>query len=229
MTQARAAGAGRIFAVTAAARAAGESRDGAAPRGCERPQQRRLFDQALAPPLQARRHPRRQTAPCRGRGVVVELENAVAPIALIGLVADGEVEGFQAAFDGIGQQLAQMQGARSVMGDFAVHVAGEQVIVATAEHDAEIGGRAHVADLRAPDVHQMTRLGIGGEVEEKRAMSGQREDVGHAFAGERAALLLHEDVERAARVDAIGSGDELNVAELRHVSELRAVAAARRR
>ena len=78
-------------------------------------------------------------------------------------------------------------------------------------------------------MHQMARLRIGGEVQEKLSMSRRSKDIGDAFAGECATFLLHQDFERAARVRAVCSGDEANVAELRHVPQLGAVAPARRR
>jgi hypothetical protein len=159
----------------------------------------------------------------------VKLENGVAPIQLVRLVADGEIENLEAASDGVGQEFAQMQRARSIMGDGAVHIACEHVIVAIAEHDAEIGRRAHIADLDAADVHKIAGGWIGGKLEEKLAMSGRSKDIADAFAGHREALLLHQDFKRAAGVGAIGRGHEADVAELRHVPQFRAVAPARRR
>jgi len=60
-------------------------------------------------------------------------------------------------------------------------------------------------------------------------MSGRGKNVGNAFAGQCAAFLIHQDFERLARVLAIGRADKANVAELRHVPALGAVAAAGRR
>ena len=76
------------------------------------PQRRRVLDPALEP-LQ-REHGMATSAPRqrRRRDVVVELELGVAPIALVALVADGEIEHRAAALDGVVHEIVQMRRAR---------------------------------------------------------------------------------------------------------------------
>src|SRR5215813_11616150 len=97
-----------------------------------------------------------------------------------------------------------MQCAWSIMGDGAVHVACEHVIVAIAQYDAEIGRGAGGADLDAADVNEVASRRIGGEVEKKLAVSRRSKNIADALAGERTAFLFHQDFERAAGVGAVG-------------------------
>src|SRR5215471_10042056 len=70
-----------------------------ADQSCERarlaeggPQGRRLLDQALGPPIGGDQRNHRRAAEGGGGEIVVEPELGVRPIALVGLVADGEIE-----------------------------------------------------------------------------------------------------------------------------------------
>ena len=93
----------------------------------------------------------------------------------------------------------------------------------------KLAAAQYVADLHSADVNEMPGFRIGCEVQKKFAMSGRGKNVGNAFAGQCAAFLVHQDFERSPRVLAIGRGHKTNVAELRHMPALGAVAAAGRR
>src|SRR5258706_9235323 len=77
------------------------------------PQDRRLLDEALGP-LEGR-HQRHDQAAASGRRrqIIVELQFDVGPVALVGLVADGEIEALKAALDRVAQELVQMRAARA--------------------------------------------------------------------------------------------------------------------
>ena len=64
---------------------------------------------------------------------------------------------------------------------------------------------------------------------EKLAVARPRENVGDAAVRQRPALLLHQRFQRAARVFAVGCGDEAHCAELGHALAFDAVAPPRRR
>jgi hypothetical protein len=129
----------------------------------------------------------------------------------------------------VSHQLTQVQCAGSVMGHFAVHIAGKHVVVAIAENAAEIRRRANGSDLYAADVNQMPQRRVRRQVEIEFAVSRRSKDVGYAFACQRPAFLLHQYFERVPGVVRIGGGRKADVAVLRHVPALGAVAAARRR
>ena len=83
------------------------------------PDHRRLLDPALqrrAPPAADRRP---GAARRRDGDVVEQLELGVAPVALVALVADGEIERVAAAADRVAHQLVQMRGARPEFGHLA--------------------------------------------------------------------------------------------------------------
>ena len=171
----------------------------------------------------------RQTAPGCGCRVVVQLQLGVGPFQLVWLVADREIEALEAKLDRVRHEFAQMKRARSVVCDFGIDIAREHVVVAIAENDAEVGRRAAIADLHAADVNQVPRFWIGREIEIELPVSRLGKDVGNSFARERSAFLIHQRFERTPGVVRIGRGREADVAELGHVPELGAVAAARRR
>src|SRR5262245_12240819 len=87
------------------------------------PQRFRVFDGALDAPPGARHDRRRPAAHRYGGRIVVQALLGLAPVALVGLVADGEVEALQPAHDREPQQLAQVRGAGPETRDLAVVIA----------------------------------------------------------------------------------------------------------
>src|SRR5262249_32171374 len=79
--------------------------------------------------------------------VVVEPDLDVGPVALVGLVADGEVKMSDAALDRVAQQLMEMRAARPIAHDLAVVIAGRHEIVAAAVGEPEARGRDGRADI----------------------------------------------------------------------------------
>ena len=84
------------------------------------PERRRLLDQALGA-AERFGHGQRQPATQRDRTkIVVEPQFNIRPVALVGLVADGEVKAMEAAVDGAPQQLVQMSASGAELGDIAI-------------------------------------------------------------------------------------------------------------
>src|SRR5262245_14285054 len=116
------------------------------------PEHRRCFDQPFGAP-ECPDHGHHDSAAQRGRlQVVVEPDLDVGPVALIGLVPDGEVEIPDAVLDRMAQKLVQMRAARAKAHDLAVVIAGQHEIVAAAVGEPEARGRDGRADVEAADV-----------------------------------------------------------------------------
>src|SRR5689334_15440876 len=160
--------------------------------------------------------------------MIEQLLFALAPIALVGLIADREVETLQAPPDRIAQQLTQVRGARAEARNLAVVVACENVEIAIAEGEPEIERRPGRADIKAAQVNQRAEARRGGKLAVERHIAGAREQVRHAHAGESLALLLDQYVERERELGARVRIDELDRSELTEPLELGAVAPARR-
>jgi hypothetical protein len=79
-----------------------------------------LFDPAVKLPLGHQNRRRQRTAQRRDRNVVVQLNPAIAPIALVLLVAYGEIENTAPPFDGVAQKIVQMRDAGPEAGQLSV-------------------------------------------------------------------------------------------------------------
>src|SRR5262249_49626204 len=145
-----------------------------------------MLDRALGVAPAERRRGGRKAAQRQRGGMVEQLLLGLAPVALVGLVADGEVEALAAAPDRVLQQLAQVCGTRTKPRDLAVIVAREDMIVAVAEGEPEIDRCPGVADVETAEMHERARR--GRDVADKFDMTGPREHVRHANARERRAL-----------------------------------------
>src|SRR5262245_22824573 len=87
------------------------------------PQGRALLDDAFGPAIgRGQRHHRRAAPRHRGE-IVVQAQLGVGPVALVGFVADGEVEARKAPLDGVADELVEMRAARPEAGELAVAIA----------------------------------------------------------------------------------------------------------
>src|SRR5262245_30323626 len=87
------------------------------------PQGRALLDDAFGPAIgRGQRHHRRAAPRHRGE-IVVQAQLGVGPVALVGFVADGEVEARKAPLDGVADELVEMRAARPEAGELAVVIA----------------------------------------------------------------------------------------------------------
>ncbi len=164
-----------------------------------------------------------------GRQVVVKPELGVGPVALVGLVADGEVEAGKPAFDGMAHQLVQMRPARAEARQLAVVIARQHQVVGIAEGQTEIGRPPMVA----PTSSRLTWVSaldvvIGGDIEKEFAIARPREDVLDAHAGECARLLRDQVLQRARDVIRVLHVDEAHLAVFGKMLELAAFAFAGR-
>src|SRR6266508_3789103 len=192
------------------------------------PQDRALLDEALGPAI-GRRHRHHQPAPHRHRRqIIVQPQFGVGPIALVGFVADGEVEAVKAAVDGMADELVQVRAARPEAGKFAVVIAREHQIVAVPEAQAEIGRGGGGADVEPADMGQRADVEVGRDIEKKLPVARPRKDILDPHARERTRLLADQRVERALDVAAILHVDEADLAEFGQVLELAALALAGR-
>ena len=105
-----------------------------------------------------------------------------------------------------------MRSAGAEARDLAVIVTREDVVVAAAEGEAEIDRGLRRADVEAADVHEVA---VGRDRPEEGRMAGTREQVHHAHAGEGAALLPDQRVERRCRA----GGVRRNKANVAHLAE----------
>jgi hypothetical protein len=160
--------------------------------------------------------------------VVVQLDLGVAPILLVALVADGEVELPAAGFDCMLQQSMQVHDAGSEARGFAIVMARQQMIVAAAIHQPEIGGCRNAANVQAADMDEAARPRTGGEIEQKVLMPGRREDIAHAHAAEGAGFLLEQRVQGARNLIAILGAEEADLSVLGKALALGAIAPAGR-
>ena len=153
----------------------------------------------------------------------------VRPFQLVWFIADGEIEALELEPDRVREQLAQVKRAWAVMRQFSVVIAREQVVVAIAEYDADIRRRAGGSDFHPADMDHVPRFRIRRQVEIEFTLPRPGKDVGDSLARECPAFLLHQDLDGAPCVVAIGCVDVADLAVSRHVPAFGAVAPARRR
>src|SRR3954453_24130540 len=65
-----------------------------------------------------------------GGKIIVHLQFGIAPIPLVGLVADGEVEAAKAGFDRMAEQFSEMRASRAKARELAVVIARYDEIIA---------------------------------------------------------------------------------------------------
>ena len=169
------------------------------------------------------------TAQRAGGAIVEERELAIRPFALVGFVADGEVENLAAVRDGVLHQGAQMRRAGAEARHRAAVIAGQNVVVAPVQHQAEIRRRQRFADVEAADMGHAARPRLGGDIAEERLVTGPREDVGHAHAHEGLVLLLKQRIEDGADFGVRLRRRRSNWPQSFEPLQLRAVAPTRRR
>ena len=91
--------------------------------------------------------------------MVEQFETAIGPFQLVRLIANREVEPPQAAAYCIGEQLAQMQRARTVLRDRrGIVVTRQHVVIAIAENDGEVRCHQCTADFDAADVKLVPQI-----------------------------------------------------------------------
>src|SRR5215468_9950147 len=146
------------------------------------PEHGRGFDQALGTPEGADQGDHDSAAQRGCLQMVVEPDLDVGPVALIGLIPDGEVEIPDVALDRMAQQLVQMRATGPKAHDLAVMIARQHEIVAAAVDEPQARCRDGRADIEAADVSDAAQRGRG--IEPERAIAWPREQILDAHARE---------------------------------------------
>ena len=157
-------------------------------------------------------HRRQPAAHRRRRDVVAELDLDVAPLALVGLVADGEIEQLAAMLGGVAHNVHELDRAGPEPRQVAVVVTGQDVVIAAAEDQSEVRRGGLVADVEPAHMGQAGASGTGREIEKEVAVAGLLEHVGHAKLGVGPALFVDQGIDGAHHAVAIARGDEASFA-----------------
>ncbi len=159
----------------------------------------------------------------------MERDQNVGPLALVALVADGEVEDVALARDGVAHQFVEMSDARPETRDRTGVVARKDVGVAPVKDEAVVGRRGDRADFEAAEMGEIARRRAGGKVDEQIAEARPREQVLDAHGAELLRLLGDQNLEVRGDVRGIGRRHEPHFPHVSEAFSLGAVAPARRR
>ena len=154
-----------------------------------------------------------------GGKIIIHSQFGIAPIALIGLVADGEVETAKAGFDRMAEQLIQMRAPRTEARELAVVIARYDEIVAVAKPQTEIGRGDRRADIEPAHMGKVVKVRIGGDGLEELAIARPREDVLDTHMGERVRFLVEQRRQCALAIGPVHV-DEADLAILAKLLEL---------
>src|SRR5262245_8423922 len=111
------------------------------------PQGRRGLDQPLGAAEREHHRDREGSLERNCLEVIVKPHLDVGPVALVGLVPDGEVEAPDIVLDRVAEKLVQMRAAGPEAHDLAIVIAREHEVVAVAEGEPEARRRDGCADL----------------------------------------------------------------------------------
>src|SRR5579883_280313 len=185
---------------------------------------------ALDDALGARHGPddRDGQAAAQGHGACVLVKDlfAVAPVLLIWLVADREIEMIQSEIDRPAQQMMQVHVAGAIFGEVAASVARDEIVIRASKNETEACRRNCRADIQTVHFGE-TRRALGDveiELPDSRALEYAR----NTHAGERFRLLIEEPIERALDLFRLRWGDKANLAMFGELLELVAFALAGR-
>lgn len=134
--------------------------------------------------------------------MVIKRARAVAPVELIALVADREIEHGELLFDRMAHELMQMHGAGAEPRELAVGVARQHVIIVAAESEREISRDDLRSDLKLADMGEPRRLRVAREIPEELDIARPRKQIGDAALREKGRFLFDQDrkhLEHAAR------------------------------
>ena len=155
---------------------------------------------------------RQPTAERRRGDIIAKADLDVAPLALVGFVADGEIEQLAAVLGGVAHHVHKLDRARSKPRQFAVVVTGEDVVIAATERQSEVCRGGDVADVEPAHMRQAGASRTGRQIEEEVTVSGLLEHVGDAELGVGLALFVDERIDRSNHAIAIAGGDETSLA-----------------
>src|SRR5262249_7751538 len=161
--------------------------------------------------------------------MVIESGMGLAPLPLVRLVADREIESIETTLDRTAQQSMKVSRPGTEARPFPAAVAREHMVIAAAQHQSEIGGDNFRADLQPADVDEFAQPGIGGNLEKEFAASRRREQIGDAHFRQGSRLLLDERIHGALDLFRALHLDPPYFTVFGEPPKLRAVAPARRR
>src|SRR5690606_34721841 len=114
----------------------------------------------------------------RGATVIVQAYRAFAPLALIALVADREVEDRAAVIDGVAHQVMEMRGPRPEARGLAVGVARQHMIIRAPEKRPEVESGGLTGNREMADVRETARPArTAGDVHVEVAISRLGKDI----------------------------------------------------
>src|SRR3974390_3604933 len=112
--------------------------------------------------------------------MIMQLELAVRPVALVRLVADREIEAVKFLRDGMAQQLVQVRPPGAETRELSGIVARQDEIVAVAELQPDAGGGGLLADIEPADMDKVAQRRIARCRQVELAMPGTQKGIDHA-------------------------------------------------
>src|SRR3954471_1066158 len=112
-----------------------------------------------------------------GGKIIVHPQFGIAPIALVRLVTDSEVEAAKAGFDRMAEQIIEMRAPRTEARELAVVIARYDEIIAVTKAKPEIGRGHGRANIEPAHVREAMQRRIGGDGVEKLSVARPRKEV----------------------------------------------------